>query len=316
MLGGRRKAVIVCDCDGHWNTGRLEQIISAYVLRRVQQTIIVESEPETINADNLASGVSLDVATIVDASLHQIHIFRPTSSLAFAATLIALPSYHISSMPDQEICMLMIDSISAFHWPDHWSTDRAALDAQRRFDAHISLATHVMPMHRILTALNELRQHFGFVTFITNWCLLPPLSPPIPSAQAQVAGNEAPIYAGQHLAPPYPSPFSEANPTLLARRDPNRSLLSITHHISLFVKRDYAPSSVDDTPEEQGPKQKIVGYVRTPVTLDADLLPHTPLDPTAIAIGPISRRPPKVFEGRFEFRLGPTGIIWPPPPEE
>ena len=316
VLGGRGKAAVVCDCDGNWNSSRLEHIISTYVHRRVLQTINVESELELADSDDLANDVSPSVPTIVGTSLQHIHIFRPTSSLSFAATLIALPSYHTSSMPDQEICMLMIDSMSAFHWPDRWNADRSALDAQR--GANPPLATHEMPMHRILTALNELRQRFGFVTFITNWSFFPPLSGPTRSAQAQLTGEETPIYALQHLPPPYPSPFSDINPTLLAKQSPNRSIpiLSITHHISLFVKRDSAPRSINTTLEEQEPKEKIMAYVRTPVTLERDLLAHAPPDPTATAISPIPRRQSRVFEGRFEFRVGPDGIIWPPPSEE
>lgn len=296
VLGGRGKAVVVCDCDGQWNSRRLEDIISAYVLSRVQQSIGLESE--SIDSDNLANDVSPSVSTIVSASLERIHIFRPTSSLAFAATLVALPSYHISSMPDQEICMLMIDSISAFHWPDRWSIDRTA--------------TNEVPIHRILTALNELRERFGFVTFITNWSLLPPLSTPIHvrSSQAQLYGKEGPMYAQQHLPPPYPSPFNEINPILLARPEPNRSVLSITHHISLFVKRDSAPSSsVGETLDERRPKERIVAYIRTPVTLEGDLLAHTPV-PTANVAGSAPRLQPQVLEGRLEFRLRPDGIIW------
>ena len=201
--------------------------------------------------------------------------------------------------------MLMIDSMTAFHWPDRWNVDR--------------VAANEVPIHRILTALNELRERFGFVTFITNWSFLPPLSTPthVQSLQARPYGKEDPMYAQQHLPPPYPSPFDEINPISLARPEPNRSVLSITHHISLFVKRDSTPSSsVGETLDEQGPKERIVAYIRTPVTLEGDLLAHTRSVPTANAAGSAWRPQPQVLEGQFEFRLGPDGIIWSPTPLE
>ena len=58
--------------------------------------------------------------------LESLHIFRPTSSLQLAITLIHLPRYHAtdSRLRDKEIGLLAIDSLSAFYWREDRKSTR------------------------------------------------------------------------------------------------------------------------------------------------------------------------------------------------
>jgi hypothetical protein len=185
------------------------------------------------------------------------------------------------SMPEQEIGMLMIDSWSAFHWPDAWRRDIIANISESSLD---SLLPPPIPMSSILNNLQVLRNRFGFVTFITSWDLIPPApAPTTPASKAspkysseRSPGAGVAFYARRHPNS-YPSPFAEHDPlalkTVTSRSGSNytdHSPLPITHHITLIVERE--PIEVEaDVPNSPVVSRKTLAFVRTPVISQADL---------------------------------------------
>ena len=93
--------------------------------------------------------------------------------------------------------MLVIDSISAFYWPDRYTGEQMRASAVQTdpsvsgataATASVGTANAVNPMHHVLTALERVRRALGVVTVMTNWGLNP-----VPAAQS-------PFYR-QHLFP-------------------------------------------------------------------------------------------------------------------
>lgn len=125
-----------------------------------------------------------DYEALLSVCLARVHVFTPLAS-TLAVTLLSLPVYHRTCCPDDEIVYLVIDSLSAFHWQD-------------------------LPMIHFLKALSSVRDQLGCVTFIANW-VLHSTGPTAVSAPPR-----------QHLAPPYPSPFT-------SRPSP----LELAHHLTL-----------------------------------------------------------------------------------
>ncbi|KAF9513430.1 hypothetical protein BS47DRAFT_1393291 [Hydnum rufescens UP504] len=179
VLGGREKAVVVCDCDGRWSTKRMHHMLSAYLQARVGVKLTAQSLADCREDDAL--GITPTISSICERSLQLLHIFRPTSSLSLAATLLRLPFYHSETMCQQEISMLMIDSMSAFHWPDRWKAEQATHVATgnqpkpsvipySQLDLPSSL--HASTQH-VLDAIQMLRSRLGVITVLTNWALFP-----------------------------------------------------------------------------------------------------------------------------------------------
>lgn len=116
LLMCRNKSVIFCDYDACWSLWHLHTIMSTDLNKRL-------SSMAPVNADSTSSYMTyLPTAyEIVERALKRIHILRPTSTISLATTPMALPVYHRSRMPEEEIGMLMVDSLSA------WGSPRSSL---------------------------------------------------------------------------------------------------------------------------------------------------------------------------------------------
>ncbi|KAG8684387.1 hypothetical protein FRC08_013716, partial [Ceratobasidium sp. 394] len=217
LLGGRNKSVVVCDCDARWSLLRLHTIISRYLRERLATTVSGSQAVADTEMHGVASAPT--VLEAVSEALKKVHVFRPTSTLLLATTLIAIPAYHKSQMPNESIGMLMIDSISIFHWSDRWAAEQLEKASQSVVDLPPApdaqpLRSDTNPLRHVLTVVLQLRRSLGMVTFFTNWGLTT-LEPQLP--------NSIP-YFRQHLRAPYPSPFDEDTP---------RSKFPLMHHITI-----------------------------------------------------------------------------------
>ena len=215
-------------------------------------------------------------------SLRKLHIFRPTSSIQLAVTLLHLPAYHISQLLDAEIGLLAIDSISSFYWPDRFTVEQ--MRSAPPFTADQPTPAFVSPLQHVLTALQKFRLSHGPVIIVTNWGLTP-----LPNS----------LFYRQHL---HPFPVLLANPhhsetaaTLEVTRNAYSSAIEnphtlppLTHHITLPVIPFPQTQSVDlpkeakEHPREPPKMGEVVGIVRTAGS-------------------------PRV--GRFEFRIGEIEIL-------
>jgi len=205
-LGGWDKAAIVFDSDGAFDVCRLRELLLSRLSRLCAKSC------ECPHIQDLAN-----------KALEKLHLFRPATSNQLAVTLLHLPAYHTAHLPETEIGLLAIDSISSFYWPDRLTVElmRSAQPAP----------SYTSPLQHVLTALQDFRSSHAPVIVLTNWGLNP-LTNPSPTSTS--------TFYRQHLHP-FPSPFNGASTdssmTLNAGSSLNSnlpSLLPIMHHITLL----------------------------------------------------------------------------------
>jgi DNA-repair protein XRCC2 len=238
LIGGRGKPVVLCDCDSRWSLSRLHAMIVCYLQGRLKQAPFKISNASTYE-------IRPSLEQVAENTLCRLHVFRPASTIALAATLRCLPSYHARRMKAEDIFMLIIDPVNPLYWHDRWAVE--AVDAnQPRPEAR-------PPLQAMILALQKLLSVYKPITFLTNHALIPL--------------THTSAFYKQHLPPPYPGPF-ETN----AHTRPNASPLSLTHHITLPLPR-IATYSVSMTFEaacsdterlEMVEKCDVVGFLRTP----------------------------------------------------
>ncbi|THH07618.1 hypothetical protein EW145_g3252 [Phellinidium pouzarii] len=210
--GGWCKAAVIIDTDGRWNVQRLKCLL----VKHLEKAIIPISNGE----------FHPSLQELVIQSLKRVHMFRPTSSVSLAATILRLPAYHTEHMPSLEIALLVIDSISSFYWLDRYAFE------QQRYSASNNKKDGVSPLNRILVALQDFRLSHGPVIALTNWGLTPVSNTSVSAnpgvSQVDSAASVPTPFYRQHLHP-FPAPF-EVPPRIL----PNPRLFPpITHHITL-----------------------------------------------------------------------------------
>jgi DNA-repair protein XRCC2 len=179
-LHGWDKSTILIDLDRTFDVHRFRHLLRNRIGGRIP------------NSDE-----NLDL--FVDLLLRKLHIFRPESSVQFAVAAANLPNYHSSSMPNDEIGLVAVDSLSAFYWQDRF------LGEQPR-DGRPS------GIEKALNSLEQIRQSHGSVIAYTNWGL--------PSARH----NNTPFYQ-QHVSQLH-SPFG-GEPQV------SHPILPVTHHMTL-----------------------------------------------------------------------------------
>jgi len=238
LIGGRGKSVVLCDCDSRWSLSRLHSMIVCYLQGRLKQTPF--SIPDTSTYE-----LRPTLEQVAENTLRQLHVFRPASTIALAATLRCLPSYHARSMKDEEIFILIIDPINPLYWHDRWVVEAAGANQSRP-------ATRP-PLHAVISAIQKLISVHKPITFLTNHALMP--------------FTQASAFYKQHLPPPYPAPFETNTHTR-----PKASILSLTHHVTLPLPRIATyPASMtleaacsDTERREMVEKCDIAGCIRTP----------------------------------------------------
>ncbi|KAB5588763.1 hypothetical protein CTheo_7794 [Ceratobasidium theobromae] len=281
LLGGRNKSVIVCDCDGHWCLRRLNTIITSYLHNRISKTF---------------PGVSSCTPTISEMAsdaLKRVHTFRPTSTLSLVSTLMAVPEYHRTKMPYEDIGMLMIDGISSFYWVDRWLLEQvddvsettmkvdpisAAPSEKPQLPKPILQRADTNPLRHVLTIILQLRRSLGIVTLLTNWGLtMLDRPPPAPV-----------VYFRQHLRAPYPSPFES---------EPRSSKFPLTHHITI-PSQGLGPFDEGTTLEEAVEVREQENRVKG---LKMRVIVRT--------IGKLPGESPAVVESEFEFAITEDSVL-------
>jgi DNA-repair protein XRCC2 len=240
---------VIFDTDGTFNVSRLQELLRHRLTRLSVGSLAVE-----------------DLAT---AAMKRVLIFRPTSSVQLAASLLNLPAYHMAHLPDDEIGFVAIDSISSFYWPDRFTLEQMTSSGNTRRGK----SNAASPMHHVLIALQKFRKSHGPVIALTNWGLNPLTQPtqhstpatlykqhlfPFPTLPKQDQSN-APYTSEDHSASHY-------NPNTTA-------LPPLTHHITLpFVHiTPFGPGlRLEDAKEQESKYRRelvtngeVVGVVRT-----------------------------------------------------
>lgn len=236
-LGGWGKAAILFDTENSFDIRRFNTLLVSRLTRLLSS--VFDTTPDIVQS-------------VADKSLTRLHIFRPTSSVHLAASIIHLPKYHTDVLPDAEIGMISIDSVSSFYWVDRFTVEQMR-SAQ-------SNTTYVSPLQHVLTALQSFRITHGHVTVLNNWGLNHNIGPD--------SSSTAQFYV-QHLHP-FPAPFN--NPHAASAPDASSSL-SLTHHITLScaavpqLPRECTLdeiSQLDERRKELVVRGRMIGIVRTP----------------------------------------------------
>ncbi|KAH9922992.1 hypothetical protein B0H21DRAFT_765663 [Amylocystis lapponica] len=276
-LGGWDKAAILFDTDGTFDVRRFHMLLASRLSRLLPQDLLA-AEPET----------AVTPEALATHCLANLHIFRPTSSLQLAVTLLHLPAYHATNLDLQstEIGLLAIDSISAFYWQDRFTVEQMQGTKQSHPESKASPPGPANPLRHVLTALQRFRISHGPVIILTNWGLNP-LEKPTSTGESL-----SPFYK-QHLHP-FPSPFerrnsfgaysvpsspSAVNPRPQSSRaaeisQANRPL-TLTHHITLTSPPaiSFDPSLTLDKTIQEEPlrlaavkERGVTALIRTPGT--------------------------------------------------
>ena len=152
------KAAIVLDADGTFD------------VRRLQQLLLSRLSHLAVKFGGHLTELQLEEASI--QSLQRLHIFRPSSSMQLAATVLHLDTFHAVHLSDIEIGLLAIDSISAFYWQDRFTFDQLRSGgSQFTIDFNTSPLLYVNPIHHLLSVLQRFRISHGSVVVLTNWGL-------------------------------------------------------------------------------------------------------------------------------------------------
>ncbi|KAH0838396.1 hypothetical protein J3R83DRAFT_6703 [Lanmaoa asiatica] len=189
-------AAVVYDTDGSFDIQRFRHLLLSRISRLPSST--------------------LDPQESVRRSLARLHLFRPTTLIQLAASIANLPAYHSSHMPNQEIAVLAIDSISTFYWADRFSVEQLRNIAPEKVNS-VPMAP---PLHHVLNVIQSVRRSHGPLAVLTNWAL-----------------NSAPSRAEssykQHLHP-FPVLEDDLGAKVLGNTDHSSSSpFRLAHHITL-----------------------------------------------------------------------------------
>lgn len=149
-IGGFAVGVILVDTDYHFSMIRLAGILEYRINTTVERVKNLHSNADDVNAPSAE-----EVEQVIKDSLKLLHVVKCNNSNQLIITLHSLQSL-IASKP--EICVLMIDSASAFHWIDR----NQCLDSSAAYDNHIS---------KITEAISSLVVTYKLVAFVTKLAL-------------------------------------------------------------------------------------------------------------------------------------------------
>ncbi|KAJ3719779.1 hypothetical protein FB446DRAFT_715314 [Lentinula raphanica] len=199
-LGGWDKAAILFDTDASFDPTRFRRLLTSHL-------------------GTALSDKDSDVGEqLVKRSLQNLHIFCPASTTQLAATLLSLPSYHHTHLPDSEIGILAIDSMSAFYWSDRFAAE------QLHTTNPSTPKESANPFRHVVTALQRFHRSHKPLVIFTNWGLTPAQSSPATDVQEVLTYR-------QHLNPPpalFPIPEAPAVHS-------SSGALPLTLHIVLSV---------------------------------------------------------------------------------
>ncbi|XP_006454425.1 hypothetical protein AGABI2DRAFT_114184 [Agaricus bisporus var. bisporus H97] len=146
-LGGWGKVAILLDTDHKFNALRFAQL-----LRSRLRCLLPPDHP-----DNDA---------IVTKALGLLHVFQPSSSHQLAATIQHLPMYLATELPEEDLGVLAVDSISAFYWPDRYVHEQLRPgDSNRPPTRSPNLLSHVF------TSISTFTQSHGPLVLLSSWDL-------------------------------------------------------------------------------------------------------------------------------------------------
>ncbi|KAH7911933.1 hypothetical protein BJ138DRAFT_854500 [Hygrophoropsis aurantiaca] len=225
---GKGMAAVIFDVDSSFSVWRLRQLLHARLCKASPT-----SSPD-------------EISDLIDESLRRLHIFRPTSSTQLATSIVHLPSYHNAFIPNEEIGILAVDSISSFYWPDRLTIEHTRNTFPLKNQKGASILTS--PFRPVLEAIQQFRSSHNATVVLTTWGLNVDASPP--------PGAGMPTLYKRLLRPfvDFAQVEQSAAQNSLARYDLSPSFLPLTYHITLSPIH-ILPSLHDTSPYEAQTQQ-------------------------------------------------------------
>ncbi|KAI0095007.1 hypothetical protein BDY19DRAFT_879094 [Irpex rosettiformis] len=171
---GWGKAAMIYDTDGTFQLKRLKALL--YV--------------RLIDSDGIAEdtgGTTSSFDELVANCLSRVYVFRPTSSIQLAATILNLGHLHATHdrFVGLEIGLVVVDSLSSFYWQDRFTVEQ--------FRVGPSGHNTTNPLQHVLSALENIRVSHRPIILLTNWGLNPIGKP------GTSTGNAISPFFKQHL---------------------------------------------------------------------------------------------------------------------
>lgn len=107
-----------------------------------------------------------DAEVAMTTALDLLHVFQPTSSIQLTATIQHLPMYLVTNLPEAELGVLAVDSITAFYWSDRFFYEQARL--ANRSSAPVRSKN---PLDQVSVALANLTRSHGPPILLSIWDL-------------------------------------------------------------------------------------------------------------------------------------------------
>ncbi|KAJ7786434.1 hypothetical protein B0H16DRAFT_1708600 [Mycena metata] len=167
-LGGWGKAAVVFDTEGTFDMRKFRVLLITRLARALSRS----------------NDSSDDTQLLAEMALRKLHIFRPVSTAQLAISICNLPAYQTARMPDADIALVAVDSLSAFYWPDRFTAEQL-----RPLGLSNNSST---PLQHVFSALQRFRISHNPITVLTNWALNP-------TDSSSPANGPGPIFYKQHL---------------------------------------------------------------------------------------------------------------------
>ncbi|XP_041369066.1 DNA repair protein XRCC2-like [Gigantopelta aegis] len=145
QLGGFGVRVILIDCDYKFSVLRLALVLEKRILKAVEQS-------GNATAGEGSSFSIEDVEPFIKACLKNLYLIHCSSSQQLLCTVHSVETI-FSTEP--EVSCFMIDSISAFYWPDRCSAGDSALGQEK-------------VMNCIVKSLEKIVKGYNLVLFVTK----------------------------------------------------------------------------------------------------------------------------------------------------
>ncbi|KDN49610.1 hypothetical protein K437DRAFT_273259 [Tilletiaria anomala UBC 951] len=237
-LGGRGpgRAVLLFDNDGRFPLQKLRRMLDLHICNRIAEALRRTDIFDRAGSLPWKQPTKEEISAMIDSWLNLLHIWRPTSQVAFSAAVQHAPKTVDASPGVYDIGLIVVDSISAFHWTDIQKADHCSSSSLSGPPTHQAFAS-------ALRHLKHLQDASAAPVLLSNWAISEGEKAPAAVARASAGTSWAasatskalqpgPLPGGrwwqEHLpSPPYPSfSISSSTPQL------SPSLI-IENHITL-----------------------------------------------------------------------------------
>lgn len=151
-LCGLNAGVVYVDTDYHFSMLRLTNVMDQCVRSCISRTKKNHQQNAIDGNSNWKVPKDEDIEDLIKQSLGKLHIVKCNSSVQLVLSLYALDSV-FGNKP--EVCLLLLDSISAFYWID-------------RSNGADSYSAQELNQRRISDAINKLREDYNIISIVTK----------------------------------------------------------------------------------------------------------------------------------------------------